>query len=474
MAEVNNSLAAQVSAGKGVEPLDLTKTLGTISQMQLANAHAGLYGLQAQQEARKLQGFDYLKGNPSDYLGAIQRGLDPAVGSTLQGMSEKERAYKATPGGLAPESFEKLTYAGKNKAETERIGVETGKERMEVTGRVAAMIASDPSDEGVKRAHDVAKAAGVDTNPLAFQQMLRMSPEQRVQAAKAKISGGMSPAELTAPHNAPPTDQVTSRGEILATPQTPPTAGGTTFGPQGTQPGGYGAPAPFAQRFGAPAAMTPQKFKESEGYGVEMAKVLPELADKANSSRQANFTLDQMRNESQSWDMGKGGTALMTAQQYLKPVANALGSTVFDKPVADFESFQKNTGTLVRQAVKEVSSRAAVQEFSMIQNQLPSANMSRQGFNQISDQFQSVNDFNIAKHQAGQAWRDATGSMDKFETEWNKNITPAAFLVSRLPPDQLGALKANLERTAEGRSTLSSITRQLKWAHDHNLDQLVR
>lgn len=218
MAEINNSLAAQVSAGQPAQPLDLTKTLGAISQIDLARAHAGLYGLQAQQEARKLQGFDYLKGNPSDYLGAIQRGLDPAVGSTLQGMSEKERAYKATPGGLAPESYEQLSSAGEKQAGTRKLNVETGEKHLDVQGRIAAMIAADPSDAGVERAHQAARAAGVDTNPLVYNQFLKMSPEQRVQVARSKIAGGMPPAELTSPHNVPPTDTVTSRGGMLSVP----------------------------------------------------------------------------------------------------------------------------------------------------------------------------------------------------------------------------------------------------------------
>jgi hypothetical protein len=463
MAEINNSLAAQVNAGQGVQPLDLTKTLGAISQIQLAQAHAGLYGLQAQQEARKLQGLEYLKGAPSDYTGAIQRGLDPSVGNTLQTMGERERQYKTNPNGLSTESTLQLTSAGKNIAETGKIGVETSDKKLEVGARIAQMILTDPSDAGIERAHEAARAAGVDTNPLTFNQFLRMPVEQRVQAAKSKLAAGISSNDYTEPHNVPPTNTVTSRAGVLNAPGSPVQTGQATPNAQ------------VASRFGSlPAPMTPMQAKEGEGYGEQLSKALPALGESADNSRRANFTLDQMRRESETWNMGKGGTALMTAQQYLKPIANSMGSTMFDKPVADFEAFQKNTGVLVRQAVKEVSSRAAVQEFSMIQNQLPSANMSRQGFNQISDQFQAVNDYNIAKHQAAQAWRDATGTMDKFDAEWNKNVTPSAFLVARLPPDQLGALRANLQRTPEGRATLGSINKQLKWAHDHNLDQLVR
>jgi len=482
MPEINNSLAAQVNAN----PIDLKGTLGTISQIELAQAHAGLYGLQAQQEARKLAGLAYLKTNPTDYTGAIQRGLDPSVGSTLQTMGERDRSMSQTPGGILPASYSELTKGFENRAQTAKIGVETDTIAQGNKARIAQGYLSNPTDETWQSGIARAKANGY-INTMEEQQLLNVrDPTQRANAARSWIGAGVSPSEYTAPHNVEPTAGVTTRGGMLAPPVANPAApqgGGMVGGPGERILGGgivsdNGVPMPnqqVASRFGnLPPAMSPGQKAENTAYGEQLAKVLPVLGEKADQSRQANFTLDQMRRESETWNMGKGGTALMTAQQYLKPIANALGSDALDRPVADFESFQKNTGTLVRQAVKEVSSRAAVQEFQLIQSQLPSADMSRKGFNQIADQFQAVNDFNIAKHQAGQAWRDATGSMNKFEAEWNKNITPAAFLVSRLPPDQLGALRENLQRTPEGRSTLRSIKSQLQWAHDHNLDQLIR
>lgn len=485
MAEINNSLAAQVNTSGP----DLRSTLATISQIELAQAHAGLYGLQAQQEARKLSGFEYLKANPSDYLGAIRRGLDPQVGSTMQTMSERERAYGTNPLAVSPESYQQFTGARKNIAETAKIGVETDVAAQGAKARIAQGYLNDPTDQSWSNSIRTAKANGY-LNGMEEQQLLNVrDPATRERAAQSWIGSGVPTNEYVKPHNVNPTERVTTPGAMM---RPPVQSTARVVGDREAVQSGLYEPTPqeraqgwvaqppasrVGQTFGTMApAMTPGQLKENEAYGTEIAKTLPVLAEKADNSRQANFTLEQMKAESQSWDMGKGGTALMNAQKYLKSAAAVIGlkDTWLDKPVADFESFQKNAGTLTRQAVKEVSSRAAVQEFTMIQNQLPSADMSRGGFNQIVNQFQAVNDYNIAKHQAGQVWKDATGSMDKFDAEWNKNITPSAFLVSRLPPEQLGALKVNLERTAEGRATLKSITTQLKWAHDHNLDQLVR
>lgn len=486
MPEINNSLAMQVNAS----PIDLTKTIGTISQLQLAQAHAGLYGLQSQQEARKLNALQYLKDNPTDYMGYIQQGGDPSVGSTLQGMGEKERQFSSNPLGLATENYKHVADTAKTMADTKEKGLMTG-------AQIAQGVLSDPSNDSVWRNAVDQHYQTHGGSMLEKQQMLGVKdPQMRANIAKAYAAQGVPPGTFAAPHTYSPTQAVTTPGENYVVPQTTsvvapnrapiPSSGRVMGDDEAVRTGLYDPTTEQTQRGVTPNArvtqgfgarqptMTPAQFAESEAYGKEMAKVLPELAAKADNAKQANFTLDQMKAESESWRMGRGGNALMSAQQMMKPLANKFGYTGFDKPIADFEAFQKNAGVLTRQAVKEVSSRAAVQEFQMIQDQLPSANMTRGGFNQIADQFQAVNDYAIAKHQAAQAWRDATGSMDKFDTEWNKNISPAAFLVSRLSPENLGALKTNLERTAEGRATLQSLTKQLQWARDHKLGELAR
>jgi hypothetical protein len=360
---------------------------------------------------------------------------------------------------------------------------------MENKSRIAQGYLANPTDSSWNSAIDAAISNGYVDRLNGERIKAVKDPAQRAQAAQAWIGSGVAPNDYTKPHNVSPTDAITTPGAMMR----PPVASSNKVvgDKEGVQSGLY-APTPqdvangwvkpspntrVAGGFGSTApAMTPGQLKENEAYGGEMAKTLPALSEKADNARQANFTLQQMKDESQTWDMGKGAPTLMSAAKYLKSAAATVGikDSFLDKPIADYESFEKNAGVLTRQAVKEVSPRAAVQEFQMIQNQLPSSGMTRGGFNQIVNQFQAVNDFNIAKHQSGQAYRDVNGTMDKFDAEWNKNVTPSAFLVARLPPEQQRALKANLQRTPEGRSTLKSITTQLQWAHDHNLDAMVK
>lgn len=502
MPDINNSLALQVNPN----PINLNQTLGTISNLQQAQALIGLRDIQTQQAQRQynaLQAAAEAYRGKSDPVGAyLSAGGDPTGAGQLQTVFAGQKAMAVTPGGLMPKDYSELSSAGKSQAETRKVGVDTVASGTDLGAKIAQGVMADPSNDSVWRNAVNQHYSTVGGPELERQQLLSVKdPSTRLQIAKAYGAQGVPPGTFGAPHNVSPTDAITTPGASYAVPQGVPLATNRPGGalpssprimgddeavrqglysptPEQIQRGVTGPASPnqqVANRFGAiQPAMTPGQAAESKSYGDQLAKVLPDLTEKANNSRQANFTLQQMMDESHTWNMGKGGTALMQAQQYLKPIANAFGSTAFDRPVADFESFQKNAGTLVRQAVKEVSPRAAVQEFQMIQNQLPSADMSRQGFNQIVNQFQAVNNFNIAKQQAAQAFRDHNGTMDGFETSWNKNITPTAFLVAGLPPDQLGALKANLQRTPEGRATLQSITKQLKWAHDYNLDEMVR
>lgn len=393
MAEINNSLAAQIHS----EPVDLTKTLQTMSSIDLARAHAGLYGLQAQQEARKLQGFDYLKGNPKDYLGAIQRGLDPAVGSTLQGMSEKERQYQTNPQGLGTESMSQLTAAGKNiaetgklGAETQKIGVETSKEKMDVGARVAQMIYSDPSDAGVNRAHDYAVANGVKTSPLVFNQMLGMPPDQRRAAAQQRISGGMSPADATAPHTMEPTARNVTRLDPNGAPQ--------QVAPQpGQVPGAPGMPPVMPQTrinqgFAAPPLMTPGQVKQQTGLSEEATKEYGESAKSYEAAQGLQQRLAIINHNiaalGPSW-MGAGADVKANAGKIwngMLDTAGVTGAHIDPAKIATWEDFNKETVRAGMELIKSNfgGSREAASIIQMGNTAVPSVRNTQLGAQYVS------------------------------------------------------------------------------------------
>jgi hypothetical protein len=149
---------------------------------------------------------------------------------------------------------------------------------------------------------------------------------------------------------------------------------------------------------------------------------------------------------------------------------NGAGLHNYDNSLANFQAFQKNAMTLTTQATRAVSPRAAVQEMQMIREALPGAKTSQGGLGYMFDQFAANNDFTIAKAQAADAWRPAHGgTLEGFESAWNKNISPFAFLVHRMSTADLTAMAGNLGRTEQGRVLLGRIRGEMKVANDSGL-----
>lgn len=212
-------------------------------------------------------------------------------------------------------------------------------------------------------------------------------------------------------------------------------------------------------------AISPMKQKYLDTEGNHLGDYEAGVNAAATTANRNSFQLDQMANESTSWQMGKFADAKGTAKAYLASFASQFGIDTpdWDKQVGDWQSFSKNSQELVRQAVKETSSRAAVQEYNMIQKSLPSAEISKGGFNQIKDQLQSVNDFSQARAEALQKWKDShDGTPKGFEADWNKNVTPGAFLLDRVynrDPEAAATMIKNLSMTPEGKSILANIAK---------------
>lgn len=198
-----------------------------------------------------------------------------------------------------------------------------------------------------------------------------------------------------------------------------------------------------------------------------------EVDKKAGEALNDNFLLDQMRQESQSWEPGKFADWEGQYRAYAQASRKAIGlpdDPELNKSLGDYQAFNKNGMQLVRQAVRETSSRAAVQEFNMIQKALPSAEMSKQGITQIFDQMQSVNDYKLAKQQAQKSWRQSHGgTTEGFDVDFNKNIGPTAFLVHRMPAEQWHNLATELQKTEEGRKMIPKIISQMQYAKENGL-----
>jgi len=206
----------------------------------------------------------------------------------------------------------------------------------------------------------------------------------------------------------------------------------------------------------------------------ERGKVLEDTFGKqidldAGAAKQQNFLLDQLKTESQGWplDMGPLSPHIADAQRWMQqifPDAPALA-----KSVGNYQAFNKNAMEIVRVQVRNTSSKAAVQEFQMIQQSLPGPTMSRPAFDQITDQLGALNDYKLAKQQGASSWRQQNGTLEGFETDYNRNISPAAFLLMRLPADSVKAMTAKMQATAEGRTVLKRLGAEVAYGQQNGL-----
>ena len=196
-----------------------------------------------------------------------------------------------------------------------------------------------------------------------------------------------------------------------------------------------------------------------------------ELLPKAQAAQSMNALIDQARIESESWTSGAFADHKMQALALLDDVRQNLsrltGVKILGSPdasVGDWQSFNKNMGNIVREAVKATSSRAAVQEFSMIQQALPSDTSSPQGLSQMFDMLQGANDWMQRKSQAaGLMNKDGSVNPNSFDGEWNSRISPMAFIFNRMQPDTQRAWAGKIGATPRGQALLKDLQGQYKF-----------
>ncbi len=111
----------------------------------------------------------------------------------------------------------------------------------------------------------------------------------------------------------------------------------------------------------------------------------------------------------------------------------------------------------------------------LFKSQLPDTAQSPKGFDRVSAQLMGLNDFKIVKGQAQQDWeKDHGGSVAGFETAFQKQLTPLAFMFMRLSaPDQL-ELATNLSKTAEGKALRAKLSEQILHVKKQGYDGVIQ
>lgn len=243
-------------------------------------------------------------------------------------------------------------------------------------------------------------------------------------------------------------------------------------------------PAPGGSQWITPPAMNLSRRAELEGQGHAYGELPAQLDTAASSAKRMNTTLDEVTQAANgSWQSGKWAPAAENLREGLQSVANGLGIQTpgLDKSISSYQDFVKMAGNISRAAAHETSSQVGVQEMELINKSLPSPEVSDGGIKLIVPQMKGLNDFSIAKQQAASAFRSENGGSlgpspkyggNDFQTFWNANASPAAFVLHRMAQDNpQGArdLLMTMKSEPNGTKALKNIADQTRWAHDAGL-----
>jgi hypothetical protein len=382
------------------------------------------------------------------------------------------------------------------------------KTQQEAMGPIGNILANDQSPQARQQAISLAKRAGIPMDDMTAGHLMSAPPDQIKQygvnaqrlgqSSSSNIEQSGLPAGNTTreagryhpyamPENAPvisQTEAATGGRKVTQAQVDGAIKSGRNFdgSPRVLSTADIASPIPPSGIVKNPdGSISSNVTPETTSTQKSLAEDYGQYKESAKNAAMTKYVLKNMADDADRLSTGKGATFTNNVKQWLQSaqtlpgVGSAVKSITGDisDPIAAFEALQKNAGQLTRATLKDVDGKAA-SEYSMIQKQLPNAEMSPRGLKLVTAQMMAPEDFKQAKLQAADRWKSSNnGSLAGFEGEWNKNISPSTFLFARLPPQERDALVKNLSKTDAGKAQLSKIKREAVWAHKSGLDEFV-
>lgn len=431
--------------------------------------------------------------------------------AVTQAVPQMSPGFKALTGNITPQAVQQaindstvLSLFGMpvppRTAELAKMGA-TLLQAQQAEALKAAYSYANAANDPTRRAQ-VAAAVAAAEYPFKPQRPGAFTPEPLGANGRPTGLGFTAPV----PHEMMNADQTTSPGYIQMTPQGPvvtpvpgvvsknaPWVGGEEIGPDGRMhpvyrlppgpgtsgsasgsPGGTVAQVAgsVSSPSGAPTTVegvgatkfSPGEESAMKQRGEKVEDFAAEVDADAAKAMQTRTTLANMDYAVQrGFAEGKTADAQNMAAQYLRLIDPS-----WNGQVANYEDYVKNLGTVTRQAVRETSARAAVQEFTMIGNALPEPNTSPQGKQQMLAELIGNEQYKLAKQQAQQQWRDTHNqSVVGFESDFARRVSPYAFVVARMSRDSRNQLYAAMNKTQNGLHDRAVLERQLQYLVDH-------
>ena len=189
-------------------------------------------------------------------------------------------------------------------------------------------------------------------------------------------------------------------------------------------PGGTAPPAPGT---GANFGLSPEAHAQGAAAGTAAGSELTELNNNAAAARQANYTLDQLRQLGHSTSLGPAAPVREWTEQVATPLAQAFGM----KPPAElgnYEQINKFGNQLAFAASRAMGSREAAQIVQLQIQSNPNKGLVGPAYYGLIDSMSAMNNYVIAKNAAVQG--AATGgqiSARQAQANWETKIDPTVW-----------------------------------------------
>lgn len=227
--------------------------------------------------------------------------------------------------------------------------------------------------------------------------------------------------------------------------------------------------------------ITPYQERSQEEQAGEEQKNKQDIINEGEEAQRANAALNNMIQDIapgglQSFTPGPWSSMKYKIQSYMRTLP---GFGDFNAgPIASYEDYIKNFGMQVRGEVRKLSSRAAVQEYGMVQEALASPTMSPRGLADLLPEFKGLNLYSVAQAQALQQWlampqHAQSPDIQKFETQWQQNVTPYTFTTLMMPPARQNELFGILRKTDAGRAQIKELMRQWSYLRSSGLERIL-
>lgn len=219
----------------------------------------------------------------------------------------------------------------------------------------------------------------------------------------------------------------------------------------------------YNQQGGVPTQLSPAQEEEIKAQGARNATAIDAAQTGATAAEKHIQLLDQMRATADEFRLGAGSHLVASAQgwgQYF-----GITSDEANRQLGAYQDMRKLGVTAGASAIKDVSSREALQGQKMIWEAQPNPGMSPDGFRRVTDSLQGADLAMIAKNK----WASNQVTGTKIDSTWQAGTRAQAanvFWMQRMlesDPKLAQTTVTNLSKTPGGKALLQRIFDAKQW-----------